>query len=354
VGKHPESVRKVLVVTQWPECGTLSIVYSLNVASCEVHLLCLGQQKYLPDNVMYLNLTGSFARNIYYDLQSLPPAKWDHIIFETAYYPPHNILLPEIAALSDCITLVVPSLNFRSGLRQWKAAMGHLVRFWPLWRKRPAVCLNEVMGRLDPRRIFARVCNFLGVDVHFSFLTNSHLYELIYSPWSVSVKRRCRVNFVGKAAPEERAEILLSAREVLLTHGLTPVADTSAPCPWFEVRDGADALSAEQYARLLTESDFTLCPPGYAVWSHRVIESSLRGSIPILDRSTRKLYDIELIDGQNCIIVGANDWPGALNRCLQMSADEVIRMRANLASLHSGILGRNAIAAAIASRLLGH
>jgi hypothetical protein len=80
----------------------------------------------------------------------------------------------------------------------------------------------------------------------------------------------------------------------------------------------------------LTDSDFTLSPPGYSLVTHRPVEALLRGSIPVLNTDELDLYDLDLVDGVNCIAVPSGEWPAAMDRIIHMDESEIVAMRRNI------------------------
>ena len=343
----------VLLITQAPECETFSVCYALNKSGFAVHLLCLESARYLENNDLYLRLVRPLICSMSCSIQGIPKLGWDHVVIETGYYPPSEISLKAVSRLCSGLTLLLPALGPQPALRRIKATIGHLVRFWRLWRHRPNVCINEVVPVADLRRLFARRCQPLGVDTHFSFLVNGELQNSLYSAWETNDVRIHRVNFIGKAAPDKRQSVLNLCRRVLVEEGLIVSAETTAQCPWFEIGKGQNGLEASEYMNLLTNSDFTLCPPGYAVWSHRVVEAILRGSIPVLEIESRDIYDLGLVDGQNCLLVNSDDWPSTIRRLVHLDDSEVVRMRSRLAIMCRERMRPNMLAQSIASRVLG-
>ena len=81
---------------------------------------------------------------------------------------------------------------------------------------------------------------------------------------------------------------------------------------------------------VLTRSDFTLCPPGYSLVTHRPMEALLRGSIPVFNVNELDLYDIGLVDGVNCITVRDNRWDTAVGQLMDLNHDKLQKMRINI------------------------
>jgi hypothetical protein len=100
------------------------------------------------------------------------------------------------------------------------------------------------------------------------------------------------------------------------------------------------ARPPEEYLQCLSTSDFTLCIPGFTIWSCRPYDALLRGSVPIKDeREKRNYLDIELIDGKNCILVYDEDWPRAIKLALDLNQLEILEMRRSVQRLVESTLG---------------
>jgi hypothetical protein len=103
---------------------------------------------------------------------------------------------------------------------------------------------------------------------------------------------------------------------------------------WHEYSDAEPAaLGLREFVDILSRSDFTLCPPGYSLITHRPIEALLRGSIPILHGDELDIYDIGLKDGVNCIAVAQGRWREAIGRCRGMDENTRITLRRNVRTL---------------------
>jgi hypothetical protein len=104
---------------------------------------------------------------------------------------------------------------------------------------------------------------------------------------------------------------------------------------------GGARLSLDTYLEMLTESDFTLCIPGTS-WTHRPIESLVRGSIPILDAENMRMHDIPWKDGANCLVVrkprDKECWLAAILRALSLPDEVVLEMRHQIRSLRRDFL----------------
>jgi Exostosin family len=97
-------------------------------------------------------------------------------------------------------------------------------------------------------------------------------------------------------------------------------------------------LSSSKYIETLSNSCFTLCPPGFSKITHRVVEALVRGSIPIINANELELYNMNLRDNQNCIAVYNNDWTTALKRALSMPHEDLVKIHTHILSMKDEFL----------------
>jgi len=187
----------------------------------------------------------------------------------------------------------------------------------------------DLFGLFFPRRV-------IGFDVHSKFLSDRAAFQQIHTfNWNVETQRPILANFLGSRDPERRASVVDSVQPYF-----------SQPCReksnfqtektmfWHMYSDASPTvLGMVEYLDVLTLSDFTLCPPGYSLVTHRPLEAMLRGSIPVLHTNELDLYDIGLHDGVNCIGVAPEQWPAAIERLNQLDESTVIAMRRNILSM---------------------
>lgn len=205
----------------------------------------------------------------------------------------------------------------------------------------------DLLGLLRSRRV-------VGFDPHSKFLQDATLFQAIHATdWDSDVRRLLRANFLGSRDPEIRRQILESVEGWFV-----PVAaergegHRNKRSVWHVYSDAQPAaLSPQEFLRVLSDSDFTLAPPGYSLVTHRPLEAMLRGSIPVLNASELDLYDLGLTDGVNCIAVRPGRWPAAMERITAMSEAEVVRMRGNIRSMLADRVSYPALARAMGRRL---
>ncbi len=176
----------------------------------------------------------------------------------------------------------------------------------------------------------------MGFDVHSQFLHDEDLCQAIHSrDWHPGAQRPILANFLGCRDPDTRQRILDCVRPFFSAAipSSCSVA-TSKLMYWHEYPDAAPVgLHPREFLNVLSRSDFTLCPIGYSLVTHRPIEALLRGSIPVISVSELDLYGIEFKDGTNCIAVSGGNWPSAIHRLAKMGESEIVGMRNNIYSM---------------------
>jgi len=177
----------------------------------------------------------------------------------------------------------------------------------------------------------------LGIDVHSNFLLDPRLREIMFAgDWEPQQHRRHRLNFIGTPSPDSRARMLQDIEAFLVRRGecLARAPDQSGDILWL---NGVE-VPAGQFCQLLTDSDYTLCPPGHVRLTHRVVEALVRGSIPILHADELPLYDLGLESGKNCIAVRPGGWGEALAAALEVGHASTEQMRANILQMREAHL----------------
>ena len=172
----------------------------------------------------------------------------------------------------------------------------------------------------------------LGFDVHSGFMDEKVKFEYIQKhDWAIDSPRTYCINFIGSQDPDRRTRILDSIRPLFVEPGKTGAPKQNI---WHEFADEKpNALEPLEFVDILSNSDFTLCPPGYSLITHRLIESLLRGSIPILNADELDIYDLDLEDGVNCIAATSENWKATIERCYSLNENDLIRIRRNIHSL---------------------
>ncbi len=214
---------------------------------------------------------------------------------------------------------------------QFKELRWYGSRFWRVDRilYKDGFHSRDLFGLLKQRSV-------IGFDVHSKFLSNAEAFRKIHHiDWKSDATRPYLANFLGSRDPQRRARIMDSLKPVVMDEQIRKSLDSRGKgIFWHEFSDDAPAvLSADEYLQVLTESDFTIAPPGYSLVTHRPLEAMLRGSIPVLHASELDIYDIGLEDGINCIAVPEGEWPAAMQRIFEFPEAEIVRMRKNIADM---------------------
>lgn len=206
---------------------------------------------------------------------------------------------------------------------------------------------RDLLGALKPRDV-------VGFDVHSQFLHDSALYEAMHArDWVAHAHRPYRVNFMGSQDPPSRKKVLDNFRHLFDADAAASSGSaTGRTMFWHEYSDADPVgIPPREFIRLLTESDFTLCPRGYSLVTHRPIEALLRGSIPVLAKEEIGLYGVDLVDGENCIGVAEGSWAQTVQRLSRMDERDVVRMRLNAAAMFGRYLDYEALAQRLRTRI---
>ena len=205
----------------------------------------------------------------------------------------------------------------------------------------------DLLGLFKSRRA-------VGFDAHSQFIHDDELFRAMHArDWDPDARRPILANFLGSQDPEIRKRVLDSVRPLFQSQGGTssPIASNKS-MRWHEYSDAAAiGLDPREFVNVLSNSDFTLCPRGYSLVTHRPIEALLRGSIPVLSEDELDLYGVELEDADNCIGVQDGRWRQAVERLAQMQEPEIGRMRARIHAMFDDFLNYPAMAKRIRARV---
>jgi hypothetical protein len=282
-----------------------------------------------------------------------PPDHIDQLIVQS--HPlllHHREVLDRLASKSVRLTAVSSgdrSRPYRQALKlQWRERRwyGHWFRKLTRVVYKDGYYPVDLLGLFKPRRV-------VGFDAHSHFLENQALFQAIHAAdWDAGVLRPIRANFLGSRDPDVRGRILDSVED-FFTQASQSNHGSHKRMVWHAFTDTqhTSALSPEEFLKVLSESDFTLAPPGYSLVTHRPVEALLRGSIPVLNEAELDLYDLGLADGVNCIAVRPGDWPAVMARITRMDEAEVIGMRRNIQSMLTGRVAYPSLARDISRRL---
>jgi hypothetical protein len=264
------------------------------------------------------------------------PARFHHLIVQgNPKLLKHHSLLDALAKRSDKLTIITTG-DRKSPYRQAIMKQWQEIR----WYGRKLLQADRVVYKdgfypVDLMGPFLRR-SVIGFDVHSKFLHDQVSFQQIHTrDWDIKKQRPILANFLGCRDPQRRASIVDSVRPLFFqADGETPNVVSDKKLFWHEYSDDRpSALGLAEYLDILSQSDFTLCPPGYSLVTHRPLEAMLRGSIPVLNSNELDLYDIDLEDGVNCITADPGGWPAAIDRLFQMDESDIIAIRNTIFSI---------------------
>jgi hypothetical protein len=339
---------KVGILAAWSDSLTYTMARALAFAGHEVEVWVadfardLGSSWSLSSRIALLD-----GATVVHDDGTRSPSHLDVLVVQgnpllLKYRQP----LDRLAAVADSITAV--SAGDRS--RPYRQALALQWREWR-WYGRWFAKVRRIaykdghypvdwLGSMRSRRV-------VGFDAHSKFLQDDALFRAIHrEDWSRDAVRPYRANFVGSRDPDARGRILDSVESQFVGPGSVP------RMVWHAYSDAKPAaLSPLEFLQVLTDSDFTLAPPGYSLVTHRPVEALLRGSIPVLHTSELDLYDLQLTNGVNCIAVPPGAWPAAIRRIVAMDQGEIVAMRHRVLQTMRERVTYSALARAMAGRL---
>jgi len=274
------------------------------------------------------------------------PGEIDRLVVQVFPRPAESIVeVGRMAARARRISLITAGDRSRSWRTanelQWREAK---------WLARHAGRIDRVLYKdgWHPRDLLGLVKarDVVGFDVHSQFLHDPALCAAMHArDWDPQSRRRYRVNFLGSQDPAPRKQVLDAVRHFFPSAaGAEPRA--SGPAMFWHEYSDADpvGVAPREFVRLLTDSDFTLCPRGYSLVTHRPVEALLRGSIPVLAEEEIDLYGIDLVEGENCIGVPAARWAETVARLTEADEDDIRRMRSRAFAMFEHCLAYDALA----------
>jgi len=342
---------KICLLATWSDSLTYTMARALAFSGHPVQVWIADVER---DRQSTWSLSGRIAAipgaSVIADHAAPPPAPFDQLIVQGhSQLLRYRNVLDQLAPHARHLTLV--SLGDRS--RPWRQALRMQWREWR-WMGRWFGKVNRIVYKDGFHRLdwlgLLRSRRVVGFDAHSNFLRDDTLFQAIHAAdWTADAPRPHRANFLGSRDPAIRERILESVERYF------SAAPNGAPGPsmlWHAYSDAQPAaLSPAEFLRALTESDFTLAPPGYSLLTHRPVEALLRGSIPVLNADELDLYDLGLANGVNCIAVPPGGWPGAMARIVAMGEPEVVAMRRNVVAMLDDQVAYPALARAICRRL---
>jgi hypothetical protein len=346
--KHDHSV-PVCLLALWSDSLTYTMAKALSFSGHEVVVWVADVAK---DSQSSWSLSRRIAvdpaATVIADAGAQPPEHIERLIVQG--HPlllGYGDILAKLAARADRMTVVSYGDRIRPYWQAIKLQWRERRWYGPWFAKVDRVVYKDgyypidLFGLLKPRRV-------VGFDAHSLFLNESDLYRSIHAAdWDAEATRPYRANFIGSWDPEARGRILDSVEGFFRT-------DTGVkPGMFWHVFTDAQpaALSQMAFLQVLTQSDFTLAPPGYSLVTHRPVEALLRGSVPVLNANELDLYDLDLKDGTNCIAVPPGGWPASMERINDMDQAQVVAMRRNVLAMVAKRVAYPALSRDICRRL---
>lgn len=316
----------IAIYTENPECLTFTFTNAIAKGNNNVHIIN-GKNKNESNNEYYLsNISKIKNVNVIKNLDGVKidwlyiqdPLNIDFKKIDDYMKIPKNIGLINSYYLSNIKTLI------KSNLKSLK--------YLKYFNKIKNIGFLEEIPDYSIFSFFGKNQYQIGFDVHSKFLCDKGLNKKMFNfNWKPKDKRKYLFNFIGNKKPFERERMIDKIKTILPKNII---------CKWVLVDDNDKkrGISGSEYIKILEDSDFTLCPPGYSNISHRVIEALCKGSIPILNEKEAKYYDINLKNGFNCIVVRKNNWQEAVNKAIKMNIKEKEKIRRNILEMKDNFL----------------
>jgi hypothetical protein len=278
------------------------------------------------------------------------PAQYNRLIIQI--FPrlmEHAHVIGPLASRARRITVVTAgdrSHPWRTALRLQRRELGVLL---PWLHRVERIGYKDGFYAFDLYALF-KSRRVVGFDIHSQFLHDAQAFAAIHAPdWDVEAQRRYLANFLGSQDPKARKLVLDAVRPFFSGSGSGSIARLSF---WHEYSDAVpNGMEWPRFLGVLSDSNFTLCPPGYSLVTHRPMEALLRGSIPVLHENELDLYGIGLVDGVNAIAVLPGQWAATMERLAGLPEDRVIAMRKNIWSLVESHIHYEACSRRMRSRL---
>lgn len=280
-----------------------------------------------------------------------PPEQIDQLIVQGHFLLlGYRHVLDKLASRAITITAISSGDRSRPYHQAFKLQWRELCWYGRWFRKVERVAYKDGYYPVDLFGSF-KLRQVVGFDAHSKFLQDEALFRALHAQdWKSGTPRPIWANFVGSRDPDSRGQILDSVEAYFIQPSAANRQRKNMV--WHVYSDAHPAaLSPQEFLRTLTESDFTLSPPGYSLVTHRPVEALLRGSIPVLNEDELDLYDLDLADGVNCIAVPAGEWTDAMDRVIRMGEAEILAMRRNIQAMLTERVAYPALSRNICRRL---
>lgn len=284
--------------------------------------------------------------------------KLDALLLELAHLSPKS---PEILSHFRKKARIIVGWNPNQQEQDWwfnlKSDLATVIRGFPCAFEPSRTIVGGGRTWLRPISPFHRAVR-QGYFVNPRFLQDSELRHAMFADnWTIEERRPFRLLFSGNPEPPARRAVVARVEEFLLAspmvnlvknfrdiddrqdnqHKALWMVRSDPNDPQWATRD--DVIPPKEWPTLLGSADFSLCPPGYERKTHRVIESLLRGTIPIFDCPIE--FDLGLKDGINCLVVKDGNWVKQVERALKMENKDVQVIRQSIQTLRAKYLTQN-------------
>lgn len=353
---------QVVIFSAGASPGLATVAHALRLGGAKVRLLTRVAQP-LPDNE-HADIYPTLRQQTAIEMGELGPADdreidlllvgWSHRLVYTAT---EMAWLRSWLARAPRIVLLYAS----QWGAPWQLTAAQFRDWWKhrAWMRR----VDFVLYMLEPPGpdyfgvVFRR--RSLAVGPNFHHLLEEEPPRFLYAPWDTERVRQYRLFASGTRNSDPwRIEILAQLEGTLrqrqdVSFHTKPMTTRDQGLHALWSFDGA-GLSLKAYLDIVTDSDFVLCIPGTS-WTHRPFESLARGAIPILDARNGRMHDIPWRDGENCLLIprlrDIGDWKHAIDRALNLTQEQVLALRRNIASLRDSHVAPEAFAGRLRRRL---
>jgi hypothetical protein len=335
------------------ECLTYTIARTAALSGVNVYVVTKpkDQESYYGHSLFYEKLEE--IKNVTI-LNQFEPIELDWLYIELAATGLNSQLINcarharQIGLLSSC--------SKPSYVKAIGGQLKEIVKYLPIALKAKRVFLIDGFYKFDLYGLYAKRL-LTGYDVHSNFLGSDELHHKMFAfAWRPEALRKYKLNFIGNRNPQHRTELIASVKSHLTSQGLLSNQEdySDSKLVWIEYGDSAGekrGVESTEYIHLLSESDFTLSPPGYIKMTHRTIEALVQGSIPVLHENELGLYDIDLRNRVNCLTVKNQDWVAATKTIMTISQEEVIYMRSNILAMRDKFLSDEAFSRRLQTKM---
>jgi hypothetical protein len=340
---------KVLVLVYYPDSLTYTIARAIARGGHEVSIYSIANANNKWDLRIRKRLVSVPNVSLFEESSNFKQLVFDWLVCQLhpRFVEDGHAMLPSIPKVRNITAFSIGDkrIKYRAALRK---QILELRRFPEVFLKAKKILYKDGYYPLDIYSLIKHK-DVIGFDTHSIFLHDKDCNDYMFdSSWRPETNRTISIR---------RSKILGGIR-----HIFDEADNTSSPrCAgvearkklyWHEYTDANGGnLMPKAFVDVLTNSDFTLCPPGHYLLTHRPVEALVRGCLPILNEDELEIYDMSLQDGINCIAVKDNDWQGTVRRAMNIDEEEIKNMRRAVKEMESNYLTDDAIARRIRERI---